>query len=189
MSKQHELNIDGLKSFIEKATKLGKYPANTATGYLTAVKTVERALLDDEPKTLEYLLGHIEELFVRQDLKLSPQSLPVYMNRIKTVCNDYSKYGTDGTSIYKWTRATRVRSTKVKEDKTTSQTNEVSSAQPKEDDFGQVINNNNSGTRVSVLSWRLRPGLITRIELPEDLNEQDVEKLKALLDIELKFGH
>jgi len=28
-----------------------------------------------------------------------------------------------------------------------------------------------------------------KIELPEDLNEQDVEKIKALLDIELRFGH
>ena len=33
-----------------------------------------------------------------------------------------------------------------------------------------------------------QPGVVIRIELPEDLNEQDVKKIKALLNIELGVG-
>lgn len=189
--KTTELIIDNLKAFVEKAVKLGKYPSNTGAGYLAAIKTAERALLDDEPKTIDYLLDHVEELFVRQNVKLSPQSIPVYVGRIKTVSSDYKTYGVDGAAIYKWTRGSRKRATKTKNNKE----NNISKA---ENQDGENLTNNDwsvpsmpneSGVKLNLVSWRLRPGLMIRIELPEDISEQDVNKIKALLDVELKFGH
>ena len=114
--------------------------------------------------------------------KLSPQSLPVYINRIKSVCNDFTKYGSDGSSIYNWNRTSRIRTPKTKEIKESKSFIETPS-----EVFSASISN--SGQKLNILSWRLRPGLMIKIELPEDLNEQDVEKIKALLDIELRFGH
>ena len=46
-TKKSSLNIDDVKTFIEKAVKLGKYPVNTAAGFSAAIKTAEKALLDE----------------------------------------------------------------------------------------------------------------------------------------------
>src|SRR5260221_2276198 len=181
--KLNELPIDGLKAFIEKAVKLGKYPVNTGAGYSAALKMAERALLDDEPKTVDYMLGHLEELFVRKNIKLSPQSIPTYVGRIKTVCSDYKTYGVDGSAIYNWSR--KKRSTKVKGPKEVT----VKPDQPQDQNGFESGQPNQQGIKLNLVSWRLRAGLMIRIELPEDLNEQDVNKIKALLDVELKFGH
>ena len=185
--KHDMLNIEGLKSFIEKAGRLGKYPANTASGYIAAIRTVEKALLDEEPKTIDYLLSHLQELFVRRnDSQLSPQSLPVYIGRIKTVCSDYKTYGSDGASIYKWNRSVRKRKEKPPETKEVKNTRENPAEQidPPENSFASN-QSTTTGTKLNIMSWRLRPGVVIRIELPEDLNAQDVKKMKALLDVEL----
>ena len=186
-TKTSGLGFDDLRTFIEKAVKLGKYPSNTASGYLAALKTAERAFLSEEPKTIEYLLSHIEELFVRQnDSQLSHQSVPVYIGRIKKVCSDFKTYGTDATAIYRWNRTIRKRTQKVPETKDVQQTqNELNnSGEMPENNFTQNQQVSN-GVKLNVVSWRLRPGVVIRIELPEDLNENDVKKLKALLNIEL----
>ncbi len=188
--KANELNIEGLKTFIDKAVKLGKYPANTASGYLAAIKTAEKSLLEDEPRTIEYLLSHVQELFVRQNgSALSPQSIPVYIGRIKSVCTDYKTYGNDGTSIYRWSRTMRKRKEKAPEQKEikTNGSDTVPPENLNENSFVSPPQTSN-GIKVNMVSWRLRPGVVIRIELPEDLNEQDVKKIKALLDIELGIG-
>jgi len=188
--KTNELTIEGLRTFVDKAVKLGKYPANTAAGYLAAIKTAERALIEDEPKTLEYLLGHIAELFVRQnDLGLSPQSIPVYIGRIKSVSSDYKTYGADGTAIYRWNRTIRKRKEKVPEQKEVKTNgSEIANQGEIETTFGRTSGAADTVHKLNIVSWRLRPGIVIRIELPEDLNDQDVKKIKALLDVELQFG-
>ncbi|MCC7525537.1 MAG: hypothetical protein IT250_11990 [Chitinophagaceae bacterium] len=186
-NKKSGLGFDALKAFIEKAVKLGKYPANTASGYLAALKTVERAFLTEEPKTIEYLLSHLEELFVRQsDLQLSPQSVPVYISRIKKVCNDFNTYGTDATAIYRWNRTIRKKALKSQEAKEVKPaSNDMNNgSESSENNFSQNQQVSN-GVKLNTVSWRLRPGVVIRIELPEDLNETDVKKIKALLNIEL----
>lgn len=186
-NKKSGLGFDALKSFIEKAVKLGKYPANTASGYIAALKTVERAFLSEEPKTIEYLLSHLEELFVRQnDLQLSHQSVPVYIGRIKKVCSDFNTYGTDATAIYRWNRTIRKRTSKVPETKEVRQNSNENNntVENSENSFSQNPQVSD-GVKLNVVSWRLRPGVVIRIELPEDLNENDVKKIKALLNIEL----
>ena len=185
-NKKGGLGIDALKPFIDKAVKLGKYPTNTAAGYFAALKTAERALTDEEPRTIDYLHDHVQELFVRQnDLQLSHQSIPVYIGRIKKVISDFRPYGTDATAIYRWNRTLRKRTSKnseAKEVKPPTETN--GSVDQSENGFAQNAQET-SGVKLNVLSWRLRPGVVIRIELPEDLNDKDVKKIKALLDVEL----
>lgn len=188
--KTNDLTIEGLKTFIDKATKLGKYPINTAGGYLAALKVVEKALLEDEPKTMDYLLDHLEELFVRKnDGTLSPQSIPVYIGRVRKVSSDYKTYGSDGTAIYRWNRTIRKRKTKAEEP--IEEKVNGNGAEPKEEvkqELFTPVTTASDGTKLNLALWRLRPGVMIRIELPEDLNDQDVKKLKALLDIELGVG-
>jgi hypothetical protein len=190
IKKQDELNFNSLRDFIEKATKLNKYPSNTSAGYLAAIKLVEAGLLEDEPKTLEYILSRVEELILRKSIDtLSPQSIPIYVGRFKTVCKDYITYGRDGTSIYKWNRTIRKRKARVeepKEEKINNNDTELKT-EAKHETFVPVTMTTD-GTKLNIVSWRLRPGVVVRLELPEDLNEQDVKKLKALLDIELGIG-
>jgi len=38
--------------------------------------------------------------------------------------------------------------------------------------------------KLNTLIWRLRPGVMIRIDLPEKLTNKDVEKIKAFLDLE-----
>jgi hypothetical protein len=186
-TKKSSLSIGALKGFIEKAVKLGKYPSNTAAGYFAAIKTAERALLEDEPKSIDYLVDHVQELFVRQnDLQLSPQSIPVYIGRIKKVCADFRTYGTDATAIYRWNRTARKRTSKsseTKEEKSPIAENH-NSVNQSENGFTQHLQTIND-IKLNLVSWRLRPGVVIRIELPEDLNDKDVKKIKALLDVEL----
>ena len=109
--------------------------------------------LEDEPKTIEYLLTHLEELFVRQnDLQLSPQSVPVYIGRIRTVCNDYKTYGTDGSSIYRWNRTIRKRKEKTPETKVSSGTESTKPNETQDTDFGSTSGQTPTGTKLNIVS-------------------------------------
>ena len=57
--------IQALNGFIDRAEKLGKYPANSAGALRSTVKLVGSLLTDEEPSTLDYLREHIEEFIER----------------------------------------------------------------------------------------------------------------------------
>ncbi|CAF1436110.1 unnamed protein product [Adineta steineri] len=187
---QDRNQISHIIEFIQKATKLGKYNSNTGNGILNAVKTAEKGLHEDEPSEISYLNDHIEELFLRQkSLNLSPQSQEVYFGRIRKAISDYKTYGQDAKAIYSWQPKVRVKKPSSK--KNDKQTEEEISDRPPAINANTQLNPNSEvvkevgGIKVNVLAWRLRPGVVVKIELPEDLTQQDVKKLKALLDIEL----
>jgi hypothetical protein len=184
--------ISDLIEFIQKATKLAKYNSNTGGGILNAVRAAEKGFLPEEPKDMEYLISHMEELFLRQkDLNLSPQSQDVYFARIKRAVDDYKKYGQDARSIYSW-------SPKVRAKKISSKKENNNSNNDDDDDNVQEQQSNNKakndeilikevgGVKLNVLTWRLRPGVLIKIELPENLTKADVEKIKKHLDLEIE---
>jgi hypothetical protein len=181
--------IKSLKEFIGKAEKLGKYARNTANGILTAITKAENGLTEEEPNDLEYFKEHLQELYGRQEgLNLSIDSVAIYMSRIRNAIKDYQKYGTQPGAIYSWQTKTKplVKKTKKeepeeKEEENTSTNN--GGFQPKNDSFSGLT----TAVKLNIVSWRLRPGVVIRIELPEDLNDNDVKKIKALLDIETQF--
>jgi len=188
--------ISDLIEFLQKAIKLAKYNSNTGGGLLNAIRAAERGLLPEEPKEIDYLVDHMEELFFRQkDLALSPQSQAVYFTRIKRAVDDYRRYGVDAKAIYAW-------SPKLKPKKASSSNQAKKNATPKQgepidiDDDRPVIyarNESNDsvikevgGVKLNVVTWRLRPGVLVKVELPQDLTKADVERIKRLLDLELE---
>ncbi len=182
-------DIQNLTEFVQKATKLGKYNANTGTGILNAIRTAEKGLSSEEPKDVDYLLDHLEELFFRQkDLGLSPQSQGVYFARIKRAVEDFKKFGTDARSIYSWSPKMRVK--KANNKRTISEKNEDETEnaemQPKSTGRSDEVIKEINGVKLNVVTWRLRPGVLIKIELPEDLTQQDVDKIKKLLDLEIE---
>ena len=182
--------IQSVIEFVNKAMKLGKYNSNTGIGIINALKAAEKGLSDDEPKDIDYLSSHIEEVFLRQkNLNLSPQSQGVYFTRIKRVVSDFKKYGVDARSIYSWTPKLRAK-----------RKNNKQSTHSREEDVANLDISNQkvsvsteesvrevNGVKLNVVTWRLRPGVLIKVELPEDLKEQDVDKIKKLLDLEINF--
>jgi hypothetical protein len=187
--------ISDLIEFIQKAIKLAKYNSNTGGGILYAVRAAEKGLLPEEPKEIEYLASHLEELFFRQkDLNLSPQSQDVYFTRIRRVVEDYKKYGHDAKAIYSW--APKLRAKKdVPKKNVSSGKNDNDKNEWNEGRSSEQTNNNTSnnvirevgGIKLNVVTWRLRPGVLVKIELPEDLTKADVERIKKLLDLEIEI--
>lgn len=188
--------ISDLLEFLQKAIKLAKYNSNTGGGMVNAIRAAERGLLAEEPKDIDYLVSHMEELFFRQkDLGLSPQSQAVYFTRIRRAVEDYKKYGLDAKAIYAW-------SPKLKPKKAATAPTAKKGAPAKQEDISEVIeerangyskNDTNDpvikevgGVKLNVVTWRLRPGVLVKIELPEDLNRSDVERIKKLLDLEIE---
>lgn len=187
--------ISDLIEFLQKAIKLAKYNSNTGGGMLNAIRAAERGLLAEEPKDIDYLVSHMEELFFRQkDLGLSPQSQAVYFTRIKRAVDDYKKYGLDAKAIYAWSpklkpKKTTTPTTKkpviAKQDEVPEIVEDRSNSYSKNDSNESVIKEV-GGVKLNVVTWRLRPGVLVKIELPEDLNKSDVERIKKLLDLEIE---
>lgn len=182
--------IQSLVEFIQKAIKLAKYNANTGNGLLNAVRTAERGFLPEEPKQIDYLVGHMEELFLRQrDMNLSPQSLAVYFTRIRRAVEDYSKYGTDARSIYSWSPKQRIKKVSSKSNSTNNEDviddSEKLTSPSLSTNSDQVIKEV-GGVKLNVVTWRLRPGVMVKVELPQDLTKADVQKIKKLLDLEIE---
>lgn len=189
MSVQH--TIQDVQKFVAKALKLGKYNPATGAGYSAALKLIEKGIQQDEPNTIEYVSEHVMEIYTRQnDLPLSPQSLSTYAGRVKTVISDYKAYGVDPTKIYSWNKNQRLKSIKKIESKESFEskgTTENSDQSNEDVTIGNTVKVGN--VVLHSVRWRLRPSLTISIQLPEDLNIDDVAKLKDLLDIELKYNH
>jgi hypothetical protein len=184
--------ISDLIDFTSKAIKLGKYNTNTGGGILQALRAVEKGFQPDEPKDIDYLGGHMEELFLRQNLSLSPQSLAVYIGRLKKVIDDYKKFGLDARAIYSWAPKTRTKKPTLKTLKKANGITEFDEDSINEavpvipSNINEPIIKEVGGVKLNVVTWRLRPGVLVKIELPEDLTKADVERIKKLLDLEIE---
>lgn len=178
--------INQLEEFIKRAEKLGKYPSNTAIGMLTALKIVADRLTDGEPSDMDYIDGHLEEIFHRQinRLNLSSASIQTYISRVRRIIGDFKKYGQDTKTFHAWKpkkvqRAVRDKSTPSdqKED-----LNAISSGP-----LHSQIASSQKNIETRTLVWSLRPDLVIQIQLPKDLSRNDVARLKKLLDLEVEL--
>jgi len=177
--------IEQLKEFINKAEKLGKYPRNTAVAMLSALKVVEEGLVDDEPADPHYLVEHLEEIFNRQlnRLNLTAGSLQAYITRVRRAISDFQKYGQDPKALHAWKPKIVQRATKGRNG--SPQSEESASGSPGFLTSQIVSSQKNIGLRTLV--WSLRPDLSIQIQLPTDLNKDDVARLKKLLDLEVEL--
>jgi hypothetical protein len=185
--------ISDLLEFLQKAIKLAKYNSNTGGGMVNAIRAAERGLLPEEPKDIDYLVSHMEELFFRQkELGLSPQSQAVYFTRIRRAVEDYKKHGLDAKAIYAWSPKLKPKKvTPTAKRSAPSKQDEEETIEERPNGFSKNDGNDPvirevGGVKLNVVTWRLRPGVLVKIELPEDLNKSDVERIKKLLDLEIE---
>jgi hypothetical protein len=182
--------ITDLVEFLQKAIKLAKYNSNTGGGMLHAIRAAERGLLAEEPKDVDYLVDHMEELFFRQkDLGLSPQSQAVYFTRIKRAVEDFRKYGLDAKAIYAWSPKLKLKKTSTGSvsKKAQQKLDESFEAEVKiRPDANDSVIKEVGGVKLNVVTWRLRPGVLIKVELPEDLTKADVDRIKKMLDLEIE---
>jgi len=183
-----EQALKQLKEFVQKAEKLGKYPHNTAVGMLAAIKVVEDGLVPEEPITIDYLKGHLEEIFHRQvgRMNLTSQSMQTYISRVRRAFDDFEIYGRDPKALLAWKpkivqRASRLRSHDSK--------SESPIGGPADPYLSHAQQSTLSGTaNLKTLVWSLRPNLNIQIQLPTDLNVRDVERLNKLLRLEAELS-
>ena len=187
ISQSNKMQMVGqLKEFIRKAEKLGKYPSNTAIGMLSALKIVADGLTDDEPSDMGYITEHLDEIFHRQlnRLNLSSASFHAYISRVQRIIGDFEKYGQDTRAFHAW-KPKKVQRV-VKNRTAPSDQSEDLSAISSGPLHSQIASSQqNIGTRT--LLWSLRPDIVIQIQLPIDLNSNDVARLKKLLDLEVEL--
>ena len=179
--------INSLRDFIQKAEKAGKYPHNSAVGFLTAVNLVEEGLLPDEPDEPKYISEHLEEIYHRQmdKLNLSAASVQTYIARVKRALSDYQQYGLDAKAFYAWKPRILQRPSRSRAKENHSESRE-DSAQTEVARMSPPAASSESGLRTLV--WSLRPDVSIQIQLPTDLNQKDVERLTKLLRLEAELA-
>lgn len=187
-SEERTQTIGQLEEFVKKAEKLGKYPGNTAAGMLSTLKIVADGLIDDEPTDMDYITEHLEEIFHRQlnRLNLSPTSLQTYIARVRRIINDFKTYGQNTKAFHAWKpklvrRVLKSRNTSLQSDQL--EDTSISTLGP----MGPQISSSSKNTGLRTLTWSLRPDLVIQIQLPTDLNKNDVVRLKKLLDLEVEL--
>ncbi|MBI4823166.1 MAG: hypothetical protein HY805_02915 [Nitrospirae bacterium] len=171
--------IGQLEEFVKKSEKLGKYPSSTAMSMLSVLKIVAEGLTDDEPSDLDYITEHLEEIFHRQmnHLQLSQASLGTYISRVRRIISDFKTYGQNIKAFHAWKPKLVQRVAK----RTQSEALSTVPSMP----LPQQISSTQKNMRTLV--WSLRPDLVIQIQLPVDLNKNDVTRLKKLLDLEVEL--
>lgn len=180
--------ISRLNKFVNNAEKLGKYPASTAGGLRSVLKIVSEGLTDDEPTDLDYIVEHLDEIFHRQmdRLNLSSASLGVYISRANRIVSDFKKFGTDAKSLHAWKPQLTRRAISKRKTERASGMNDIASHIVPVQHFPMTSPTQNR-LGVRTLQWSLRPDLVIQIQLPVDLNKNDVDRLKKLLDLECEL--
>lgn len=178
--------IGRMEDFIKKAERLGKYPSNTAIGMLSALKIVADRLTEDEPSELEHIGEHLDEIFHRQlnRLNLSGASIQAYISRVRRIIGDFKTYGQNPTAFHAWKPKKMQRVVKNRT-APSGQSEDLSTISSGPLQSQIASNQQNIGTRTLV--WSLRPDMVIQIQLPIDLNRNDVARLKKLLDLEVEL--
>lgn len=187
MNQSNKTNtVDQLKEFINQAKKLGKYSQNTALGKLTALKIVEDGLTDNEPTDMAYINEHLDEIFHRQHnrLNLSQASVLEYISRVRRTISDFQTYGRDAKTFHAWKPKKVQRAFKSRS--TPSDQSEDLSANSSGLPLPQLASNTKN-INLRTVRWSLRSDLLVEIQLPVDLNKDDVVRLKKLLDLEAEL--
>ena len=170
-----------LRNFINRAEKGRKYAPNSAYGIKAALGYFEKELNEEEQNSLEKFKANFEAIYAsvirsNQD-KLSPGSLEVYKRRISSLLNDYTEYGSDPAKFVVWNPIRRTPSVKRKNIAVlpTEKTEEVN--ETKQDSYSPASTEGMFRSEIP-----LRPGVKAFILTPEDLNPNDVEKIKLFID-------
>lgn len=175
-----------LKDFLKKAQKLGKYPVNTAKSMIRPLHIVERGLSDEEPSDLDYIAEHLEEIFHRQInvLNLSQESLEVYVTRLRRLFNDFKTHGSDTKAFHAWKG--KITRRVAKSGATQSNQADECRIPSMASAYTQIVGSQKNAY-LRTLTWALRTDLLIQIQLPSDMNANDVVRLKKLIDLDAEL--
>lgn len=176
--------INRLEKFINDAEKFGKYPSNTAGALLSALNIVTNGLTNDEPSDLEYIAEHVEDIFHRQvnKLNLSPKSMQTYMSRVRKIIRDFKTYGQDSKAMHAW------KPKRISISRTAPATGQPEDSGNSTSSGVVAIVSGTKTTGLKTLLWSLSRGRFMQIQLPMDLDTNDVERIKKLLDLEAEVA-
>ena len=135
---------------------------------------------------MEYIKEHINEIFHRQinRLNLSQESILTYIARVRRIISDFQTYGQDTKAFHAWKPTIRQRV--VRSRTAPSDQSEHLSANSLGLPLPQLASSPKS-INLRTLTWSLRSDLLIQIQLPVDLNKNDVVRLKKLLDLEAEL--
>lgn len=169
--------FDALQTFIDRAEKMGKYPANSAGALKSTLKIASSLISDEEPRTLDYLREHADEIFARSTAH-SGQSIQAYISRMKRLLEDFQAYGTPQSAMLGWKTAPRNISKKPRAVNKAESEGEGEEEAPR----SQAASNTN------VLSLALRENVKVRLDLPPDLTSEEADRICALIKSLAGFG-
>lgn len=172
--------IEDLKEFIVSAEKSRKYPVNTAISFRTALKYFEAEMNEEEKNSFDLLEEHFEPIyqavFNKNKIDKSVVTIATYRKRMRTLLNDYKKYGIDPTRMTNWTRATRPIPS-IRSAKQPINTN-VSKASVEE----LAVTDLNQADKLVVVLNPKAPERKASISIPIDLTDFEAERLKKIID-------
>lgn len=168
--------FDALQTFIDRAEKMGKYPANSAGALKSTIKIASSLISDEEPRTLEYLRDHADEIFARSSAHSGP-SIQSYIGRMKRLIEDYQTYGSPPSAMLNWKTTPRIISRKPRA---------ANKPEPEGEDEEAPRSAGTSNT--NVLSLALRENVKVRLDLPPDLTAEEAERICTLIKSLAGFG-
>lgn len=89
--------IEALKQWINQMGSRGVIPSSVRNNWISAVESLSTALGEDEPKTVTFLRGQVEEIGRRwiNIKKAKPDTGQTYVKRVKTALEEYAAYRQD----------------------------------------------------------------------------------------------
>jgi hypothetical protein len=168
--------LDTLQVFVDRAEKMGKYPANSANALKSTIKLASGLLTDEEPRTLEYFRDHADEIFTRSTGHSAP-SIQAYIGRVKRLVEDYQVYGAPASAMLNWKTTPRPAAKRPRRD----------GAGPAGEEAVDELRLP-AAPNANVLSLALRENVKARLELPSDMTGEEADRICALVKSLVAFA-
>ncbi len=113
--------IQELFDFISAAERSRNYPSKVASNHRSPLRLIEPELTEEEKNSLEILQNNLDKIFQtvydKNKSRMSASSIAVYNRRVRSLIDDYEKYGTDPGKMASWNRQLITRKhSKVKQE-------------------------------------------------------------------------
>jgi len=178
---EKDYSLDALNKFFDFAANKGLLKRNTAQSRKLAANKVFAVLDDHEKADLRNVdIDHAFELFQnKQGTDYKPDSLQVYLSRVRTALSDFTTY-VDNPSGFRPSAAQRSSSSKSKrEGNGNGKAKENKQVEERQENNQRQDEHTSHGIIVPV---PLREGLVVKISnVPSDLTPAEANRLAAII--------
>lgn len=178
---EKDYSLDALNRFFDFASNKGLLKRNTAQSRKLAANKILDVLDDHEKTDLRNVdINHAFELFQnKQGTDYKPDSLQVYLSRVRTALSDFTTY-VDNPSTFRPSTIQRSGSSKIKrEGNNNSKVKENSKIEERQEASQRQDDHTSHGIIVPV---PLREGLVVKISnVPSDLTPAEANRLAAII--------